>query len=265
MKQNLVITDADNTLWDTNAVFTDAQIGLLAVLRAEGYRLGGNEFQKLRELDSLLVELTGMHEYDFRLLALAVILHSRGMTVKGATRTAVRDFGRRLESYKTTVENGVNEFRRRLTEFPPLYANVRSTLRALREKYGCVLALVSNGNEARVNETVDHYKIRRYFDIISTGKKNLETYVKVEHSAKALMRGVPERVVVIGDQIDVDIVLGNKIGAITVFKPGGYRPEISAANPDEVPDYVVDNFSGVLDVFKVTRARPVLEAKEAYS
>lgn len=75
--QCVVFIDADNTLWDTNRVYADAQLSLLTdVERASGRRAKvDNRLGWLREIDQALAERhhAGLR-YPPRLLAKAVAL-----------------------------------------------------------------------------------------------------------------------------------------------------------------------------------------------
>src|SRR5689334_17438900 len=70
----VVVFDADNTLWDTNAVFRDAQLELLRVF--EKHRLitsAEAELGTLRQIDRALIRRSGHFEYDFTALADALV------------------------------------------------------------------------------------------------------------------------------------------------------------------------------------------------
>ena len=47
----VILVDGDNTLWDTNKVFEEAQRAALATLAAHGFDLGKDGFSILREAD----------------------------------------------------------------------------------------------------------------------------------------------------------------------------------------------------------------------
>lgn len=88
----ILAIDGDNTLWDTNSVFQDAQRWLISSLcRA---RPGGSptlSLELLRRVDDLLILHIGRQEYNFQLLVLALISLRKGMTEKEAASAAMRE------------------------------------------------------------------------------------------------------------------------------------------------------------------------------
>jgi putative hydrolase of the HAD superfamily len=86
--KTVVFIDADNTLWDTNRVYADAQLALLADVEiATGFRAPEiDKLDWLRAIDQLLAEKhhAGLR-YPPRLLAKAVALALKGPLGHGAS------------------------------------------------------------------------------------------------------------------------------------------------------------------------------------
>ena len=62
----VIVFDADNTLWDTNAVFRTAQLELLRVFEKHGLVTSAEEeLSTLRQIDQQLMSSLGNFEYDF--------------------------------------------------------------------------------------------------------------------------------------------------------------------------------------------------------
>ncbi|MGA2784694.1 MAG: HAD hydrolase-like protein [Candidatus Bathyarchaeia archaeon] len=54
--------------------------------------------------------------------------------------------------------------------------------------------------------------------------------------------------VVVGDLLDRDIRIGNRIGAITVLRLGGYKPNQNPSDKMEKPDYVISEIPELLRI-----------------
>lgn len=82
--------DGDNTLWNTNAVFTKAQFAALREMKSgRSFKLRDG-FEVLRQLDDRLVTHYRRHEYDFSALFLALLLFFNGHTENRSVREATR-------------------------------------------------------------------------------------------------------------------------------------------------------------------------------
>ncbi len=89
LDRNLAIFDGDNTLWDTNAVFTDAQKDILRGLARAGIPADPElDFSLLRQVDDLLIKHFARHEYDNTYLSLCLIRHFRGESVESLEQVA---------------------------------------------------------------------------------------------------------------------------------------------------------------------------------
>jgi putative hydrolase of the HAD superfamily len=69
----VLIFDADNTLWDTNAVFHSAQVAMLETFETVDILSNArSQVERLRAIDRILIQRLERHEYDFRILATAL-------------------------------------------------------------------------------------------------------------------------------------------------------------------------------------------------
>src|SRR4051794_25138629 len=87
----VIVFDADNTLWDTDGVFRSAQIAMLQTLGKAGLPVSPeSHFGTLRAVDQEIMSSVTQAEYDFRLLAFALILHfSQHQSITEAAQTAL--------------------------------------------------------------------------------------------------------------------------------------------------------------------------------
>jgi putative hydrolase of the HAD superfamily len=248
--------DADNTLWDTNAVFRDAQVEMLSVLASKGLlEEPEDHVEELRRLDRQLMGKMGRNEYDFRALADALIIYYRDACDPGkAVKTVVEEHARG-EGYSSLAKNAYERFSDTLKEVPDLLLGVRETLRAigdLKEQHDVTLALFSEGNEDRLYRILEvHNDVAECFDLIRViGKKDVASFEDLRQSLKRKV-GDSENptCVMVGDSINSDIRPANKAGFVTVYKPADFEGRETPADEAGQPDFTIEQVSEVIDVF----------------
>lgn len=238
----VLFTDADNTLWDTDAVFAAAQIALLAEVEAETGRAyaGDDRLEFVRRVDQALAERhhSGLR-YPPRLLARAVALATTSMPPAQAARLALNGAG---------LHSGLAEFPARAIEEhflagiagrPALRPGVGEAMAELRSD-GCRIFVVTEGARRKVARLADLLGIGTFLDRIIESPKRPELYRRVLRLA-----GSPERAFMVGDQLDRDIAPAKAAGLGTIWFPGGFRP---VWEPDEhrvSPGHVVASFAEV--------------------
>src|SRR5438552_6674031 len=121
--RTVVVFDADNTLWDTNAVFRQAQLCLLGEMSKAGLLTDSEaELDTLRTLDRELVSQLGRFEYDFRLLsAAAAHYYSERVTIRNAVRSAMETAkGSNCSNASTVIDSAFSAYEYALKGLPPL-------------------------------------------------------------------------------------------------------------------------------------------------
>ena len=251
----ILIVDGDNTLWDTNAVFENAQLNMLRNLVKENLNIDPEtEFSRLREFDDILVKYYNKHEYDFSVLALSLYLFYKGLERDKAIQRACEAFEKKLdiEGMDFAIKCG-NKFKEELRKFPPVFKDIKKTLETLKQ-HNCVIILSSEGDKERVRRIIKYYSMERYFDHILNGRKSVEQFKEARKIGKQIWHvRYPEdkktpKIIVIGDLLDRDIQFGNLIGAITVYKPGGYKGQQTPRNENEKPNYEIKEMHEVIDI-----------------
>lgn len=238
----LVFVDADNTLWDTNALYAAAQLRLLAgverhvgTVAAAPDRLGF-----IREVDQSLAERHHRHlRYPTRLLIRAIEIALTGISAERAARlawTRASDPGRLSAADVAEIEA---EFAQELSTIPRLRRGVRRGLSVLRHRNYRVVVL-TEGSIERAQATAEALAIDSYLERIVEVKKDRTRLVRMH---KAL--GAPMRVFMVGDQLERDIRPARQAGFATVFFPGAFRPKWEDASQDVAPDYVIHTFADV--------------------
>jgi putative hydrolase of the HAD superfamily len=239
-----VFVDADNTLWDTDAVFARAQLDLLAgVEQATGIStVASDRLAFIRELDQQLAERhhQGLR-YPPRLLARATAFALMGIGAARAARNAwIGELKAPLtEGSEATLEQHFFTEVARIGELRPGVIEGLDRLLAM----GCTVLIVTESAEATVAATAARLGLNGHFTRIIEGKKRPELYQRVLKLA-----GRPERAFMIGDQLDRDIAPAKAAGLTTIYFPGGFMPNWLPEEEDVRPDFRIESFAQVPEI-----------------
>lgn len=252
--RNIAIFDGDNTLWDTNAVFTDAQKNILRGLKEAGIHADRErDFGLLRKVDDLLIKYFGKREYDITHLPLCLIRHFKGDPVEDVNQVA--KIVASSESTEVTLAQTLgSEFNASLTRLPDLFPDVIEGLSLIRQAGRTVMILYSEGRESRLRRICDHYGMANYFHDIVLGDKSLEDWFNSKERAIKIFKKVFPRetkqptIYVIGDLLERDVRPGNLIGARTIYKPGGYKGVETPKDEEHTPAMTVSSMKEVVSL-----------------
>ena len=258
----IFITDADNTLWDTNKVFTEAQLGLISAIQASCPQSASRlSFELLRKLDDQIAVQTGIHEYDFRILALALIYFQEGVEEKKAVSAATNYQQHQHGDREILAEEATQIFRSKLEETPPLLPTVSDSLNVLAKlkvQFAGILAVIlhSEGDPNRVERIIrDHFGNQEpnVFDaVVITDRKSKDSYQQSKERGVQVLQDPwlhsqdMQQTIVVGDNISKDIEPGNLIGALTVYVPGNYKGVEIPSSPSQTPFKVVQRFADAI-------------------
>jgi putative hydrolase of the HAD superfamily len=249
----VLIFDADNTLWDTNAVFSAAQVALLDVFENAGILTNArHRVQELRALDRALMLRLECHEYDFHLLATAVAYHYHyAFTPATAVAYAVEQRAHMEHaSLRPVIEDACGAYVETLGQIPPLLPGVRETLSTLcacrTTPASLATVIFSEGNHLRLERIIAAYNIREqgYFNEIVIGPKTAQAF---QHAGATGQRYLPATqsqevvTVVIGDSLERDIRHAKAAGFTTIYIPGAFKGrEIPQSDLDR-PDFQLES------------------------
>jgi len=242
MRKALFVFDADNTLWDTDGVFRDAQIALLATLAEAGLlKEPEQQLAELRRVDQHLIEQTGRPEYDFHLLASALVhRYARHLTPQLAAETALRDD---LGGYTTLVERAYRAQEEVLMRIPHLYSDTKPVLSCMQEAALGVVLVLSEGSPERLERIeAAHGLLReRLIHNFTVSSKSKEAF-DLARAAGLKLLGIdnPYLLIAVGDSMRREIKYGKQAGFITVYKPSPYRGLEEPRAPDERPDFTIE-------------------------
>ncbi len=267
--KSILIFDADNTLWDTNAIFHDAQLALLGVLAQHGVLSDPEaQFKTLRTIDQELVHQLGRAEYDFKVLALALIYYfSQKMTVTEVAHTAIHTSSVSQELSKI-IDKAHQAFIEELKRTPKLYPDTIPVLTAIRrstsDQFLLFQAILSEGNPERLERIIEAYGMRKrgLFDEIIITPKNKDAFEKVKQLGLAHFHDVDKGshipMVLIGDSLRNDIKFANQAGFITVYKPSLFKGLEAPDMPDETPNYTIKSLSELPEILKKDVGLPIM-------
>jgi putative hydrolase of the HAD superfamily len=238
----VVFIDADNTLWDTDGVYADAQLALLKELED---RLGANVSDSdrlafIRGIDQGLAERH--HEglrYPPRFLIKALALALTGSDKANAIRLA---WAGGIESNRLSSES-VQQAESRMVEnlrrTPTLRPGVLSGLSELATE-GFPLLVLTEGRQDRVRDIVRTHDLERYIPRVMEVRKDQRLY---ERLLKVLH---PRNVgFMIGDQLDRDIRPAKAAGLNTIYFPSNFRPKWDIDEKGVLPDRQIATFADV--------------------
>lgn len=238
MKKTILLTDADNTLWDTNCVFADAQIGLLTIVEKATGRTccDSDRLSFVRRYDQALAALHHAHlKYPPMLLVQALELALEGGDPDQVGLAVVRGSNKTHRLDQTFVGSAVQTYLSMLNAIPNLLPTVLEGLAAVREA-GIDIFVLTEGKIERQKKLISHYSLEEIFKGVFEVSKNQSQFERLRQ------RFVHHDVVVVGDQPDRDIVPAKIAGCITVLVPSRFRPKWQDPDQWNKADFVATTF-----------------------
>jgi putative hydrolase of the HAD superfamily len=259
----VIVFDADNTIWDTNSVFKNAQISLLKKLEQNSIIIDPQLYlAPLQEIDLGLVKEEGAFEYDFKLLVAAITFFcSENLSIQAAINRAI--------SYNPEEENptaisiidaAYQAYQKALKKLPKLYPDtieVLSKIHDLKENNRIYIILLTEGDPKRLEKIISAYKFHQhgFLDEIIIEKKSLEAFenakqIGLQHLSN---RDIDQKPLLfaIGDSLRRDIKYGNQAGFITVYKPSPFMGLEEPHDQQEKPKYTIYKLGELLPLLEI--------------
>lgn len=129
------------------------------------------------------------------------------------------------------------------------YADTESVLKQLTVK-GYRLGVIANQSPG-TKDRLSNWGLLKYFDIVlasaeeGVSKPDLEIF----HRALTASKCMPNNIIMVGDRLDNDIAPAKKVGMKTVWIKQGLGGLARAIHKEEQADYVIENLSGLLELF----------------
>jgi putative hydrolase of the HAD superfamily len=231
----IVLTDADNTLWDTNALYADAQLWMLGAVEdvINKNSVAQDRLGFLRELDQRIAESykTGLR-YPSRLVVRGLASLIAGGDFDLALREALSDDGVMSISEDAVVAIEA-EFYRRLSAMPALRPGVTEGVTALAAA-GVPLVCLTEGAKSKAAQRLGAAGLTRYFCRLVEARKTERLFLSLQRLSR-------ESLLMVGDQLSKDIFPAKAAGLLTVYFPGGFRPKWENDVANE-PDWTIESF-----------------------
>ena len=243
-----LMSDADNTLWDTNGIYADAQLWLLGVVEeATGIRCPlEHRLDFVRQVDQAIAEKHHQrNRYPHALLAYALNQHLRGTALSEAVRQVL--LGQQKDLEKAQAEEAGKQFAKRLKRIPNLRPGVDTGLEHTHSA-GIPIAVVTEGAADTCRERLQYWGLERFVGHVVAAPKSVELFLRVSN----LLAVEPRRCFVVGDQLDRDVAPAIQAGMNTFYFPGGFTPKWALKVDEVKPQHSITTFA---DVPKILRCR----------
>ena len=239
--QILLLSDADNTLWDTDSVYAQAQECLLksveSLVGITTPRLDRLAF--VRDVDQDIAAIHhGRLRYPASLLARALSLRLRGVQASDATRIVCRSHDSR-EIVQSEAAQLEKEFYADLKRTPPLRTGVLEGLVKIKAQ-GLRPLIVTEGHKKRCEELLSFHELEKFFAGLIEAPKRTSLFNRLFR-----LHGGYDRGFMIGDQLDRDIAPAKEAGFATIYFPSGFVPKWSPGRDAIQPAYEISSFSQV--------------------
>lgn len=236
----VILADADNTLWNTDSVFAEAQLGLLVeVDRLVAPRERSNALGHVRSYDQALATIDHRQlRYPPHLLVRALVLGNLGHGPVEAARLTGSHLA--IAQVAEAEEAIVGRYFDALARVPELLSGVVDGLVSARDS-GIDVWILTEGSADRQRARAATLGITHLVKGVSEGTKCIEQFDRQRR------RFAPAPVVVIGDQPDRDILPAQAAGCTGVLVPSGFRPGWIEASAWRQADYVADRFDLAID------------------
>jgi len=250
--ETALISDADNTLWDTDRIYAETQLWLLSqVEEAIGKRCAEDQrLDFVRRIDQGLAQKhhRGLR-YPVVLLANALEAALRGEAVPIAIRTAM---GNQVAGQQPLPAKKLgDEFEARIKFHPPLRNGVDSGLERLHHQ-GVRVVVATEGSADTCKQRLTHWGLERFVTHVISAPKTVELFLRIAN----LVHLPTHDCFAVGDQLDRDIAPARTAGCRTIYFPGGFNP-VWAPKVDQIqPDHVISSFDEVSKIIGQARQAP---------
>jgi putative hydrolase of the HAD superfamily len=239
----IIASDADNTLWDTNAIYIESHLELLEKIEKDtGLKAQTTDrLSFIRSVDQEIVRLNGGNlQYSPVLLYMGVSNLLKGMPLPQAAKKAMEISDKVF--HNEPIKNAVSNFKKQISEnIPRLRCGVSEGLFGLK-KLGVIVIVLTEGREARCSKLLIAHGLEGFVTEVVSGEKGPDFYNKIS-------KDYPNsKLFMVGDQIDRDIISAKKAGYTTIFFPGGFNPKWNKNYVSQSFDFQIKSFKEILNI-----------------
>lgn len=229
-----IYTDADNTLWDTDALFAEAQLALLkAAEELSGIQCAASDrLEFVREFDQAIAS---RHHARLRYPpALLVRALREGLSGYGPEPAAQRVLAQgAVVSELETAPLAI--YAQMLSRMPPILIGVREGL-GLAHEQGVPVYVITEGPIEKLRERLQALELGSLVAGMLSAVKTTELYARMKQ------RAAPNRAFMIGDQPDRDIRLAHEAGLQAVLVQSRFRPRWVQSADSSFADAIAEDF-----------------------
>jgi putative hydrolase of the HAD superfamily len=238
LRPTTVLTDADNTLWDTDFIFQKAQLGLLeAVENLTGERLvNADRLEFTRRYDQVIASKHHAHlRYPPQLLVTALAAGLASIPAEEVAADVIAGRSTPLAPRQEDLDRLVSQYSEALRAAAPLLPTVRDGLELARS-LGMSLQVLTEGTIDRQRKLIEFHDLSDYFDGVLQITKSEEQFMRVRkiHQGADLF--------VIGDQEDRDIRPAISVGCVAILIPSRFRPLWNSTDRASLASFVASTF-----------------------
>lgn len=213
------------------------------------------------DLDDTLFDCTGLLTDEARRRAARVLAtpdHSEAglfelqveLSDERGSTGALMEIGVRIEASRSAIDSAIAEYNRDEVESIQTFEDVPGTLTTLSNR-GYALCLVTAGRPDRQRLKIQRLGLDSTF---SDSLGNLWVYdgtnTKSVHLREAAdrMGFDPPSVLSVGDKLDADIAVSNRLGMVTARLLHGRQKDRTPASSDETPDHTLHRIADLLGI-----------------
>jgi len=239
----IVIADADNTLWDTNSVFAEAQLKLLELVERLTRKpcLESNRLAFVRAYDQALASRHHQHLKYPRQMLIATL--AAGLDSVPADTAAIFMLSGRLRmplNSQQQIDEILIAYGKALNQLPDLLPTVRAGLELAKSSQLPVYVMTEGKIDLQKSILSTHH-LENYVDGVWELTKTIAQFDRL------MRKFQPATVVVIGDQPDRDIVPAHAAGCITALIPSKFKPRWQQEDDESAADLVAPNFLSAIE------------------
>ena len=235
----VILADADNTLWDTDAVFAKAQLVLLAQVELTvGIQLSSeNRLEFVRAYDQALAARHHLHlKYPPQMLVSALAAGLRS-TTPDAAATAIIGGDTALSNLDSgAIEAAISAYLNALRETPSMLPTVVQGIH-LAQHPNVALYVMTEGRVDKQRGIVTAHGLNNDIAGVWELTKDRAQFERLRRRFEG------STVVVIGDQPDRDIIPATQAGCLAVLVPSRFRPKWQKTDDWAAASYVASDFA----------------------
>lgn len=241
--QTVVFTDADNTLWDTDSVFANAQACILSVVEDKigARREVLDRVGFVRRYDQALATVHHLHlRYPPILLAFALAAGLRGVAPEEAAKSALAGDNRAHPLSIEAAQIAVRAYEFALVAPPRLLPGVLEGLNHAKA-IGLRINVLTEGRIDKQRKLIAHHGLGEALGDVLEITKNARQFERLRQ------RFSPATIVVIGDQPDRDIEPAVEAGCVAVFVPSHFKPAWNISERGKSASFVASDFASAIN------------------